>query len=77
MKSLAANSLKLACVAFAFALGGASSASAEKVDFNTPDDLKTKCTYTGGTYFPPSGPNSAYACIGQNGAVVVCGGEGE
>lgn len=77
MKSLPANTLKLACVAFALALAGAAPASAEKVSFNTSDELKSKCSAAGGTFFPPSGPNSAYGCIGKNGAVVVCGGEGE
>lgn len=77
MNSLSANTLKLAVVAFAFAMVGASPASAEKVSFNTSDELKSKCSAAGGTFFPPSGPNSAYGCIGKNGAVVVCGGEGE
>ncbi len=77
MKSLSANTLKLAFVAVAIAMASASPASAEKVSFNTSDELKSKCSATGGTFVPPSGPNSAYGCIGKNGAVVVCGGEGE
>lgn len=77
MKFPSANSVRLGLVAFAFAMASASSAHAEKVSFNTPDQLKGKCDSAGGTYISPSGPNSAYACIGKNGAVVTCGGEGE
>jgi hypothetical protein len=77
MKSLSANSLKLGFVAVAFAMASAPSAHAEKVSFNTPDQLKTKCASAGGTFVPPSGPTSSYECIGKNGAVVTCGGEGQ
>ena len=76
MKSLSANSLKLGFVALAFAMASTSSAHAEKVSFHTPDQLKGKCASAGGTFVPPSGPNSSYECIAKSGAVVTCGGEG-
>jgi hypothetical protein len=49
---------------------------AKPTDFSTEDELKGRCGYNGGTFFPSNGPNSPYACIDKKGGVTVCGGEG-
>jgi len=71
------KSLTLLTIVTTLCLALATGAQAEKVSFNTPRELKGKCDSAGGLYFPPTGPNSAYACLGKNGSLVACGGEGE
>jgi hypothetical protein len=67
------------CLAGLLVLAHAPAAFAEKIDFMTEDELKSKCSVAGGTFMPSGGGSRVYACIGKgdNGAVIACGGDME